>query len=1825
MHRSRSRQLVLAGLLTVIVLVAALWPLLEWGISRSLNAVLRGHVSWSRMRPAGEGLAFSDVTLVDSKGRPVVTAPRVLVRLGFWRMLRTRSVPRGIREVVIEHPRVLAQLRTGGRLNLTALYRPRASPPGHPAPFRALVRVEDGTVDWRDARMERAHGGGRASRAGLLVASATDVHGRLDLRGAPTASGWLPVSLRLEGQVTGAHVAVKVDAHDPLSDVRGRIDVVGLPVSSWAPYVMSFFPVVRNQPPLSFTAGRADTHLWFSASGLPKEWSRRWDGGGSLRLHGLCGSAGTARVAWSGGHLSARVGRLQWEVHDAGVCVGRDRLDVAGRVLLARTPQFDGWLSVHVADLGQTLRTLGEKVPVAIAGAVKADARLVGSLDAPFLQLHVRAPALRVGGRLLTGVRGALQGTFAAMHLYALRARLDGGRISATGWIFPGGHVLIGIRTRNACFRTGGALNPGSVASLDAALTVLGGSWKPLVMGSASARALAVRGLPVTSAAGNFVYYDRGLVVSHAHAVTRFGKVGCPLGLVHLGKRPQFLAALDAQDLSIGNSRAAVRGGRVHLLVCGTRHRLFGLGSVRAQRVVSNGLSCDNLAGGVAFGPDLMWFPRASFFLGGQHVDATLSVSPLDDLFHARLWATSLSPYGAVGAFDGVGGDVRRVFPRDAGRATLEAGGTPGDVYFRAGGSFPALHLSAEGQVRKGTAVAFAMCNHVDLGLLRHLGMLRWRPQGHADVAVVYRAGEGLTDVELAGSGCGDLHLLGERIQRFAGSMTVANQRAHVHDLTVWGPLIRAQVHGLVVSHPNAPAGLQLAWNAVSHHLGGVLRTLQVGRDPRALGRFLEDLRLSDVEGEALASGRVGGTTRNFRVRGRAVVDRGKLHGLPLVARAAFHADRNRICIDRGDLGLGGEPLATVGRVSLRGAPRLDLELSTPRMDVGTVLGFTPWNWLQATGWLDARVRLKGKPRSLTAAGHVHVQGAEVAGQDIDDLRLNLKAGRSDVVVQEFLARLGRGSVEGNGRLTLGGPLALAFKARHFPLVDVTALRHSPIARGTANLGLRVTGTTARPQVAADFDLAHLSQSTGGHVEEIRGGINWAGSRLALRHVVLRGAQSRGSARLDGWLDLGKVKGRPDLASVLDASGNVRVDFDHTDLATLLGLARVSPHHVTGRLDGSMTLTGPLRALSLGGQVTARNVVMGGIPVGTVRVDGAVDVARHESRRLTVVASGPGGDLDLAYTPGKQQFLSFDASGFELGSLRPFLPWNFPFSGRLNAHADFGGPVATPRVRGNFLVSGLRVVRATFDSFRGEISARDGVYALRHWVAARGNHHVSLDGVVPLQWNGRHLYSPTPVSVSVRVNEHDLDLLSFFIPDLLPSKGSLRGRLEIGGRYPDLRWNGALAITNGELRHATFRQPIENLQVAVRLDGDHVRIRHFTGHLGKGAFAVTGQAQLAAMQLHDMDFHFHGKDLTALVPPYVSGVFDVDGVLGGSSSHPVLQGKILAQNARVTLPLRNLGGATGNGFGSSPGEQAVQAVESILSRPADVSGTRRDGTASPVTGQGKEYASASSRENVRQVRKAPFPVPPLAVDVSVDLGTDSWLSFLGSSLRVEGRIGFHGVGARVAPKGVVRLVSGQLQIPLLPVTMRLARGRATFGGNGWVPDLVASAASNTDQYEVYVDIHGPATGPRVTFSSNPPLSQTAIRQLLVGGTVSQAASMRQNPMYTTNSLGATALINVASATVLRPVTGFIGHLFGVSEVAMEFVQSGGVQVRILKALDAARHFLLTFTSVQGGTLQANLPRQLYGFEYRFSPTQLVRVSSDNLGGLHLFYQARWRF
>ena len=600
--------------------------------------------------------------------------------------------------------------------------------------------------------------------------------------------------------------------------------------------------------------------------------------------------------------------------------------------------------------------------------------------------------------------------------------------------------------------------------------------------------------------------------------------------------------------------------------------------------------------------------------------------------------------------------------------------------------------------------------------------------------------------------------------------------------------------------------------------------------------------------------------------------------------------------------------------------------------------------------------------------------------------------------------------------------------------------------------------------------------------------------------------------------------------------------------------------------------------------------------------------------------------LALTQLPEAKPNSSFHLGAVDipLGNLAFLLPEAITLDGLVESiEVNLDGLLPAPRLDATALVTNLAVGPLREMALRGRLTGQaegengytlslgdlaDPAVTLTFGKADAADHRLQAEGTATLLWrrvlplnpdrlglfaNGLEVDSNSPIDLASQVVDKNLRIIADAVPGEEQARGDLTASLAVDGTLGYPEFEGKANLANGQFRSRRYGN-FENLQLDAqveRISRDEAEpsevldaqssgfltrfsLPKFDGTLGGKPFFASGKTEFAGLAPTYLNMNFVGEALPVQLPDLFTGTADVDMELRGRMNRvdgkpalsPVILGTIVIPKGDFELPLSAV---------SSGGEGGLAL--------------------------------------------------PLDYDITLDLGQEFFVRLLDSSVRAVGELRVISKDGKPEVYGRTELSRGLIRIPFYDASFRIRQGVAYFEGP-MIPRLEAvEAIADLGSYRIVARVEG--TYPdklSVQLFSDPPLPQSELSRLVVLGGLPGQFSGVNDPNQGGSSLSALSGTGVSflSGMLTNRLTEQLGRVLLLSEVSFDYIPPASYVIKLAKAIDPNDTFLLTLTRV---IRDNGINEQLYGVEWRLSPTFLTRIAMDQYNQMRFWVQSINRF
>ncbi len=880
--------------------------------------------------------------------------------------------------------------------------------------------------------------------------------------------------------------------------------------------------------------------------------------------------------------------------------------------------------------------------------------------------------------------------------------------------------------------------------------------------------------------------------------------------------------------------------------------------------------------------------------------------------------------------------------------------------------------------------------------------------------------------------------------------------------------------------------------------------------------------------GTVSAIARVGGTAAAPLVDGGVAASgvrltNPKLATLALAAATGLSFAGDTLTLRDGSV-LAGPALGTLDgsvtglRSGAKGA-RYAFDANVHQADIGTFARL-----LRAPqypeGTLDANVHVAGRGSAPAVAGRLTIPQGSINGLNYRDATVAL-AGTAAAIT----ARGGRVTV-GSSRIDVAGTFSpraqsVALRAPHVDLADFNDYFDGGDTlggQGTVDLAL----INAPGHIVANgyLQFAHTRYRRF-NVGETHADFATSG-RTIHTDVAAGGKSGRVTAR--GDVTLAQTQPLRDALHRTNVSLQTRAQG--IDLGVWLPAAGIAAP-VFGTVDANATVRGAYPHIAAVAHAALANGLVNRIPIRTAMIDvrAASDRATITNAVLAIDNLSANATGSAALRPGGPLDLTIAAQTADIGALAKTVTGaTYDTSGAVRTAVHVTGTALHPRASDVLDADHIRYARYTLPHAHAELAVTQARATLQRGEIDLAAGRLLASGTAPLEMNPFGVGPPqAPVAFDFAAENVDFAQFAALLPKGTHATGALGGRVNLVGTIANPGLGGTLALTNGSFVGPQFKNKLTNGVAQVTFAGTTATLHDTSATVGGGTIGATGRAYVPSLREP-------GRDLTgSLRLAFNNAVLDAPAYLRGR-----IQGDLTVAR-RQASPI-DVGG-----------NLALSSTRIPLSAVFNPNAPKATSTAAPL---------------------------PVAFNLNVDVGRDVRLQSGPVDVGATGNL--HVGGTLASPNAAGQITSVGGGTLSFYRTFRVVDGSTLdfAPSDGVIPTVDINATTTVPNPPTNVNLHvtGRATELNVGLTSDPAYSREQILGLLVGaqalGAVSgvqttQNGGPQQNPF---ESLAAGQLGTLLTQNVLEPFSSQIGGALGLSDLALNYVPGGGVDVGAKKQI-----------------------------------------------------------
>ena len=828
---------------------------------------------------------------------------------------------------------------------------------------------------------------------------------------------------------------------------------------------------------------------------------------------------------------------------------------------------------------------------------------------------------------------------------------------------------------------------------------------------------------------------------------------------------------------------------------------------------------------------------------------------------------------------------------------------------------------------------------------------------------------------------------------------------------------------------------------------------------------------------------------------------------------------------------------------------------------------------VEITGKATWAGKLTGELGGPTFTGHVYAFNAHYGALYWDEAEGDLTYSPSEFHLARARARRGNSSAQFDVALTLDEWSFYDDSEWHFD-ADVVRTPTDGIQQmfgwsfpvnGLLSGQFHGRGTRANPQITGLFDLAELN-AWGWPIDRARGQLTLDHNEVRVSNAEVRISEPDAAPGRAPSIVTGNVAYR---------FSDATVNFDLTGaVIPIEGIKRIQTAKLPlgGSLSFQLHGNGPLLAPLTQGTVRIVDFRAGNQLLGSF--DGKADA---DGKRLRVDLNSAlptdrvRGHVEMAFSRDLPVFGELDLKDMDLGPLvRAGLHLN-----AVTGHTSMDGHL---RLTGALLKPDSIAVEADLSHLALDYEfvklENNGPVKFTYKRNEIRIEQAALKGVdTDFKISGFARFTGDGALGMKVIGAIDLRLIGGFVENL-NARGAVKINVSIEGTVSAPRINGRMDVVNSSANYDDFPAGLSKITGAFVFDANRMLFENVRAEIGGGEMLVTGSVSYGE-GMSALRYDMSGKATNVRIRYPVGMSWLASGTLrfAGGTQSALLSGNVTVQRLLMA-----------EGF--DIGSLAVSSKSPI---------------AAPVT-------SNSFLRN-------------LQFDIQANTSPDARVEWNNTSFEGEANLRVRGTWENPILLGRISLLNGELSFA--GNRYHLSRGDIDFANPFRLdPELNIQATTTVEQYEVTLDISGPASRLSLNYRSDPPLPSSDIISLLALGQTTESSAYRGASSSQTPTSGATSLLSEAISNQLG---GRLEKLFGISRFRVDpflagttNAQNGAARVTIEERV--GHHLTVTYVTNVAGAQE-----EVIQVEYQVRPDLSIVALRDYNGTFSLDIIRKQRF
>ncbi len=505
---------------------------------------------------------------------------------------------------------------------------------------------------------------------------------------------------------------------------------------------------------------------------------------------------------------------------------------------------------------------------------------------------------------------------------------------------------------------------------------------------------------------------------------------------------------------------------------------------------------------------------------------------------------------------------------------------------------------------------------------------------------------------------------------------------------------------------------------------------------------------------------------------------------------------------------------------------------------------------------------------------------------------------------------------------------------------------------------------------------------------------------------------------------------------------------------------------------------------------------------------------------------------------------------FNLADVSNLIQLEPPLQGITSATINVQGKLEEPRIEARLTAQNLSYLKFESDKARLDLSYSNRRLELDLSVNENGGEMLVANGRADLDLNFKKIgenLSSANFDITAKSSGLELSPVAALSDEIQKIDGQLILDSRLSGNLKSPRLVGKAQLREASLKIESLRNEMKIENALVEMQGRKGFLRNLEIKTDGGKGNFTGEFDLS-----DLSYNFSGKmNNLQIEPKAVSARVDGSLDVKGSGGKIDIGGNLKVQRARITIP-----------------EKPEKKIEEIKFVDQD---------------EPEEFV-------IEEKEETDFFKDNVAMDLSVNIPRNAWVKGKGANVELRGdvKVDKKHSGPLIVT-GNVNTVRGTYQI--FGKLFRIEEGRVSFPGTPEIdPLLDITALYKVSNVDVFVNINGKVSQPKIELTSNPPMEETDIISYLVFGTSSDKLGTGERSSLDQVAAG------VAGGIAARELKNLVGEQFSLDVITIGGGENGP-QIELGKYLTDDLYIGYQRTSTQSSTTTPSATNNV-SVEYR---------------------------